>query len=141
MRNSIAFIALLAAPQLAAAQQPDIVDACAKALELQIGQEFAVENVQSFPKLEPPRVRFDAYGEGGDPLSGSLAARIAEMTGEAVPEPTVRKIASARCEFENPTPPFGLSAFSCSGNRCEEIAFDDGSRLEELQVLLGREGF
>lgn len=128
-------------PNLAIAQQPDIVEACAKALELQIGQGFAVENVQSFPELEPPRVRFDAYGEGGDPLADSLAARIAEMTGGAAPEPDVHKIASARCEFENSTPPFGLSDFSCSGNRCEEIAFDDGSRLEELQVLLSREGF
>lgn len=117
--------------------QGSIVDACTKAAAFEIGMDGrSVSNVQAFPELSPPRVQLDVVGPG----AASIAEEVARAINGERPtdeEPALEKIATVRCTFERSSSPVGLTSFECEAFAC--IIPD--ARVEELRVLLEREGF
>jgi hypothetical protein len=112
---AIAVIAL-AAP--AYGQESRTAEACVAALNHYLASEAGeIREIQDFPDLDPPRVRL-IFGP------------------EAVP-------IEARCEFASAESPVGLTDF-CFIGRCfapSGTSAGDPKRLEELHILLERDGF
>ncbi len=132
VRNCAFFvIATLAHP----ASSQDIAEACERVAIFQFGLSDAeVRDVQSFPELDPPRVRIRISGEAGqqDPVAQALGMALGRTEGD---DPMRVDYGQVYCQFEDPEPPFGLVAFDCSGPDCPVSTM----RLEELRVLLHRE--
>lgn len=130
-RLLLLFLALIPLPAHAA--DPTIVDACKRAAEHYWNTPVStVTDVQSFPELSPPRVRMKVATE-----EGSGGNKIAELLRQQLNEP-MRPYdrGEIRCEFTQAKPPFGLSLF-CPSRWCSDVS---PSRLEELQVLMKRDG-
>lgn len=117
------------------ASSQDIAEACERVATYQFGlSEIRSEDVQSFPELDPPRVRIRISGETGQ--QDLIAQALGRALGQPDPEDPLRvNYGQVFCQFEDPAPPFGLVAFECSGPGCPVSAM----RLEELRVLLHRE--
>jgi hypothetical protein len=137
MRAALVAAILLLAPVGAEANEPTIVDACARAAALQLNvAEVQPADVQAFPELSPPRVRFTAMVAKG---SADLSEALDDMFELRSAEGDYRDFGWVECEFATSTAPFGLLSFLCQDNRCNELVWDD-KRLEELKALLAREG-
>lgn len=101
---------------------PSVVEACAKAAALYYNvPEIAWRDVQAFPELDPPRVRMRVE----DPTS---------IAGLLSDKPVYSEVS---CRFTHNSPPFELLQF-CPPDGC---LFMSADRLEELQVLMRREGY
>ena len=110
--------ALVAAP----AGAETVADACKKAAAYYYSvDEIYARNIQSFPELNPPRARMVVATQ---PFDDSAVSAI-----------SVRGTIS--CKFTQSTKPFGLTEF-CPPDGC---FFMSEERLEELQVLMQREGY
>lgn len=111
-------VVALAAP----ASGETVTDACKKAAQFYYSaDEIYADDIQAFPELDPPRVRMTVSTR---PFDGSLISTLATE-------------GSVTCKFTKPNKPFGLIEF-CPPGGCPLISEE---RLEELQVLMKREGY
>lgn len=130
-RLLLLFLVLLPFPAHAA--DPTIIDACKRAAEHYWNTPVStVTDVQSFPELSPPRVRMRVATERV--IETSAIAKL--LNGDSSDTVYSRNEGEIRCEFSQAQPPFGLSSF-CPPEGC---FFMPSSHLEELQVLLKRDG-
>ena len=116
------------------AQSQTIVDACERVVVFELGiSEVYLEDVQSFPELDPPRVRMRIWGKR--PSTGTANDMMRKILGVRPDSRAPKNYGIVRCEFESNSAPFGLTKFECAARPC----FISGSRFEELRVLLHRE--
>lgn len=129
----LAIAALTALSLPAYGQEPDIVDACVAAT----AHFYQVDEIewsapQAFPELDPPRVRMQIKIPAGGSVPGAIGRL---MFGQDAP--AEKETYAVKCAFESAETPFGLIEFAPPdwelGVRSD--------RLEELRVLLEREGY
>lgn len=127
-------VAAIITSNAAAAAEPTIDDACMRAVELTLGEgDYAADELQSFPEMNPPRTRFVVTRE-----ARSVADVLLESEGSAKSTSKRDAVGAAQCEFAASKAPFGLVSF-CVADGC--ILGTSPERLQELQVMLEREGF
>lgn len=124
-------VAVLSTPATA---QPSLVDICTEGARLYYGAESAVAvEPESFPELDPPRVRMDVRLSTEIELSG-IAGLLAKERGEPTTTSSEDTYAGVLCRFD-------------SNGRLDEFCGADGcfatnqERVEEVKVLLEREGY
>ena len=129
-----AFIAcsILIAGFPGAAEAQSIVEVCQRAVALYLNvPELEGSNVHALPESQPPRVRITArYVVKLD----AVAATVRRLTGQPT---TLDAETPFVCSFVQAVKPFGLTKLCHS----DSLGCIDKERLEELQVLLSREGY
>lgn len=127
-------------------QERGIDDACLRVAELELKRgEMVIIESQSFPELSPPRTEI-VVGQTASASSGNEVADLIKMLDGAAngkdPSADTHRVGSLRCVFDSSTPPLRLTEYSCGMLGCVSMMSDRyESRLEELQVLLAREGY
>jgi hypothetical protein len=134
LRVAVLALAAIGLAGAAHADETRIVEACERATVLYGGYDaITTDDVQAFPELSPPRVQMRVYGP---PRLQTAEVIAAEAEGrKATPTPVL--IGTVRCEFTSTTSPVGLTKY-CPPDGC---FFAIPDRLEEVQVMLAREGY
>lgn len=142
---ALVLVSILAAPA-AFAQDRTIDDACLRLAELEIGRDgLVILSAQSFPELSPPRTEIVVGQPVREPASDTarMMTIVDNLMEGHAPDAKIRNLASVRCQFEQSVSPMTLTEFSCGSIQyCSFYSRDRAPlRLEELRVLLEREGF